>query len=660
MEEIIELIETNNFDENNNIIEKIIKLDDIEISNNIFVSYINGNFDEKHMDFAKKEIYNIFKNNDLRKAFKNFINKCNIDYDMFEYFTNFNNYKIIEFVWKNENFRNHIKHVKKFSTAKEYHTYGIFKKYNLSDSEYVQKYFTCLEKLIYDKSIHEYLIDYLYDIIHLNEPYTSINHHELVKEKKCSNFEFNLFILETVYKLYQQYDFNDLSKSHNKIYETMMLGLHIVLQCTYITFNKEANKFLKNDINRKKRLDLINNFLKKQLIQDIFHNHYENLFVKKTIENKDIDKKYEYVPNDILLYADFMNNYDKKFTLSKNTLNIISHILGNNKHNVHNRYYSLIITKNMSYKYGYLEFDDYFNNLFKYINEVNLIKLSIQQLSEKIKYHHTITNILLQMTDLVPIISEKSRYILPETIFRLISNSFELFDNFNNDLYDKIKGNFLEEMYYYNCYSIMIECTIYTIRIYTNIYQRNLITTYYPELEEKYHQFIGRIINNIKMKENNKFQFDLNLSNDNSLINLCCLAICENIDKNNINENFIDIKDNVIQVLKTCENSTDKINKFLTLLENKKNTFDEDKIPNDLLDPLTCKIIKNPVMIPNNNEIFERSSIVMQIYEHGINPYTREPLSLEILEKFNEKEETKQKINIFLDKKNNFEKEIKK
>ena len=61
-------------------------------------------------------------------------------------------------------------------------------------------------------------------------------------------------------------------------------------------------------------------------------------------------------------------------------------------------------------------------------------------------------------------------------------------------------------------------------------------------------------------------------------------------------------------------------------------------------------------MIPNVDLIFDRSSIMSQINLEKKNPYTREKLDLDILREYNQKEEVKNKINIFNKKLEEFSK----
>ncbi len=55
-------------------------------------------------------------------------------------------------------------------------------------------------------------------------------------------------------------------------------------------------------------------------------------------------------------------------------------------------------------------------------------------------------------------------------------------------------------------------------------------------------------------------------------------------------------------------------------------------------------------MIPNVDLIFDKSSIISQIYHEKINPYTRELLDENILELYNKNSEIIEKIKEFTDK----------
>jgi len=88
------------------------------------------------------------------------------------------------------------------------------------------------------------------------------------------------------------------------------------------------------------------------------------------------------------------------------------------------------------------------------------------------------------------------------------------------------------------------------------------------------------------------------------------------------------------------------------ILEQEPSTIKIEEIPEEFIDPLLCIPIKEPIMIPNVELIFDKSSIISQIYHEKINPYTREPLDELILEEHNKSENVKNKISNFMDKYN--------
>ncbi len=85
-------------------------------------------------------------------------------------------------------------------------------------------------------------------------------------------------------------------------------------------------------------------------------------------------------------------------------------------------------------------------------------------------------------------------------------------------------------------------------------------------------------------------------------------------------------------------------------LEYKQGEVKLDDVPEEFLDPLIYTLIKEPTMIPNVDLIFDKSSIMSQIYHEKINPYTREYLDEETLEKYNKEEQIVIKLKMFLDK----------
>jgi hypothetical protein len=663
---------------------------------NTLTSYINGDIDESHTKKSIKEITELLEDENTESNNKNQV------YDLFKvwnkYFLNNStkdkyiifqkilsnsekrSFELTKFIWSNNEFRQSIQFSPHYHNGEDFVSKGIFqtlfsnKRHNYKISQSLD----ATSELANDETIYPYLIKYIHRIIELNESFTSTNFIEITKQKKCSHLDFNIFILKFLHKIYLNYfeknnktdllnnfDFEEIKKEKNEnkeqenyiknykidnlnlsqqIFVTMLYGLHVFLDCAYKTYD------ISRENPAKKLVQSIKELLKEYWIQDIFIEYFNYH------KNFGIDDFFV----DILHFFDFTSVYNKKDKLNiyikKGIYKITSEVLGGIVQNVHTRYLAFTIIKNSAKETGFTIFENFFDNLFKYINEVSFAKLAFPFLKNKISHQHSITMTLLQMTDLfsdksmLNNIKTESKYIFAETLFKLISNSFEIFDNFDDDLYEKIKSNHMDLQYFFSCYSIAIETVIYTLLIYKNLYEKNIIDKIYPETEEKYLLFIGRIISNIKMSVGNKFQFNqINSHIEKDLISICFEIINKKLDENlEPNLQILEIKDKILNSIVYIDDKILSPKKKLEI-KDKIEKIPEDTIdyPPEFIDPMTCKPIKTPVMIPNTNEIFERTSIVMQIYSQGTNPYTREPLTLEILEKYNQEEEVIKKINKF-------------
>ena len=128
------------------------------------------------------------------------------------------------------------------------------------------------------------------------------------------------------------------------------------------------------------------------------------------------------------------------------------------------------------------------------------------------------------------------------------------------------------------------------------------------------------------------------------LINLGCSNddFTENI-KNNIN-----IVKEMVNNVKLNKDLKDSLIKYLgNLNKTDNNTID---LPDEFTDPILATEIKNPVMIPKIDKIFDRSSIMSHLYSDETNPFTREKLTIHDFEEYNEKADVKCKISDFVKK----------
>lgn len=633
-----------------------------EILLNTMKIYINGDIDEEHQIKFLVELDSILKNKKNKEfklkiyAFFEDMQKILTDNFAFNLLNKLlgyskKSYELTKFIWSLKIFRNQIKNFKTYANSQDFLDNSIFKNMFISVAGFInpntEKTVKCYKKLCEDEEIQEDLINYVNKIVNLNSAYCSVNMDVNIRLKKCSRIDFNYFLFKFLKQMYNNYKTKNnviISRdiSHQvKEFCIKDLNLGEKIYITLLQCFRNIAEFAGKKIYTINNIKL-SNFLKQILcndeIQDIFidyENNYNNIKLEEILET-------------CVNYYDYVIAYNTKLnlniTLKREFYDFISNILGGLNGNIKNSHIriALFTIIQLSYnKTGFNIYNNFFDNLFKYINEVDYAKFGMSYMKDKISHHFFLTEILLQMTDLCKNIDDKSKYIFAETIYRLISTSYEYFDMFNEKLSEELKDATDQELLYYSmCYNITLELTLYTILIYNNLYDRKIIETVYPELEEKIIYFVGRIFGNIKNKKNYIFDFSLYKHKTEILIKYCFEFIDKRLESNT--DTVFEIKENLFNALKIYDCAKSE------LIKNKLETYKEiENFPDDFTDPLTCKIIKNPVMIPNSTEIFERTSIISQIYGQGINPYTREKLTIEILEEYNNKLEIKNKIKDF-------------
>lgn len=75
-----------------------------------------------------------------------------------------------------------------------------------------------------------------------------------------------------------------------------------------------------------------------------------------------------------------------------------------------------------------------------------------------------------------------------------------------------------------------------------------------------------------------------------------------------------------------------------------------DEFPEEFIDPILAIEIKNPVMIPKIDKIFDKGSIMSHLYYEETNPFTRDILTIKEFEEYNERDDVKNKIYEFIGK----------
>ena len=68
--------------------------------------------------------------------------------------------------------------------------------------------------------------------------------------------------------------------------------------------------------------------------------------------------------------------------------------------------------------------------------------------------------------------------------------------------------------------------------------------------------------------------------------------------------------------------------------------IDDNEIPDDIMDPIMCSIMKEPILLPSSKKIMDKSVICRYLLSDQEDPFNREPLDIEELEQFNRLPET--------------------
>jgi hypothetical protein len=120
------------------------------------------------------------------------------------------------------------------------------------------------------------------------------------------------------------------------------------------------------------------------------------------------------------------------------------------------------------------------------------------------------------------------------------------------------------------------------------------------------------------------------------------IGIDYNILKSYIIDKNINIFVDMNMKLNHLENLSNKLNDRLETLSNKSNEY---------IDNIFNIEIQEPIMLPNSNDFFEKMTMYLLILETRKHPYTRENLTIDRLIEYNNSEDIKNKINIFLENK---------
>jgi hypothetical protein len=108
------------------------------------------------------------------------------------------------------------------------------------------------------------------------------------------------------------------------------------------------------------------------------------------------------------------------------------------------------------------------------------------------------------------------------------------------------------------------------------------------------------------------------------------------------------VKINKISYLEAYKLNT--LSEKLNSKYNKNLELEDIEIPDEFCDPILDTLIIDPVYLPNTDIIMDKEVIARHLITDQHNPFNREELTLEILEKYNQQEEIKKSVDIFKEK----------
>jgi hypothetical protein len=299
-------------------------------------------------------------------------------------------------------------------------------------------------------------------------------------------------------------------------------------------------------------------------------------------------------------------------------------------------------------KQGYANFENYCDDLLLFINEVDYF--ADTSYIEMFSFHKEIVRTLMISIKDVKIDDK----ILSNILFKLLTRCGESFSVIDEILNQFPNGRRIPYELNGICCEIIgvINMTLY---LYSEVFKVNKITNSYQELDREFAMLVSKITDECQLDHVNihhKLKQPLLAKNLIDAV-IDCIIIVKNTS---ILTYITECKDKLVKLINDPtfmihESKRDEILKILSECKS-----DVIEYPDEFLDPLLCIPIKLPVMIPDIEDIFDRTTIVTRIKTDPINPYTRKPLTEEIFEEYNKKDEIKIKTNNFMEKFNEWKK----
>ena len=152
--------------------------------------------------------------------------------------------------------------------------------------------------------------------------------------------------------------------------------------------------------------------------------------------------------------------------------------------------------------------------------------------------------------------------------------------------------------------------------------------------------YTGSIVHNIC--QDDKLATHFVMDDQSSIIDMCksMVTLFLNSKKFKITK-VARLIDNIDYDIKTFINIKNRLEKE----KEKSQSYDEDDIPEDFMDPIMMTLMEDPVELPSSNIILDKNTILQQLLHCEEDPYSREHLTTELLESHNMKDSVKSRID---------------
>lgn len=664
----------------NNCMQKSIKYDKSyqDVVDKYILMIINGDIEENHSNIFESWIqYNVFNkwnivlnSDDAIQKYLIIVNNSNNAKIKYENIKNMLMLSCVQNLIGKNYLKNGIREEKEGPLLWFSHN-AIIKNLNVFDC--------IIDYLCENEILLNIILDRIGHILMLNKSYTYSNLN-MINIEKASSVEYVHMIFRFLLKILQKYSCNELKyvKSFPRYnyevsdFDNITTKLLIyTCRCYHICYNSQITiyfDFMMKLKNLEKKISqsepsedtmntLYNMITKKENVYDIITNSEYQNDVKKFIDiyiEKNIYMNDDFV--DSLISASvkkitYYNDYTIEYNLKKYYMNLLS---GHTK-NPHIKYNVMCYILNIFEVKGYSgDHIDIFNTFTKYVCEVNYFDdRSLKQ------YNKHFINLMSNISKLVLLINKNNlkKNIDIEYVFKGIHKISSIIIFFLEKLNDYIILN----QYSFNT-TIDQSIKYFMDNIYLAILSQHNIMKYVVENTEKIQSELALIICTFITQTftiiakgdivfslyNRKIEIQNILK---ELFGLMIMLKCNVSFTKNINNHVNLIKD----MLNVCldENLKNEINEYIYADLSNQN-IKLTNVPEEFLDPILCVVIDDPIMIPKVDLIFDRSSIMSQLYYENINPYTREKLTIEDVDSYNKESHIIEKIKKYTEKYNDW------